>query len=181
MRTHQDAKTMARALRIGLAERQIDVSHSTCLELVARQFDLPDWNTLSARMDARVPQMKAPIPILRSFSREKTTEFYMDFLGFSLEWEHRFAIDAPLYMQVSRGETVLHISEHHGDASPGAAIFVWMRGVKAFHAELIAKDYAYNRPGLERMPWNAQAVTVKDPFGNRLTFNEHETEKDRRR
>jgi hypothetical protein len=34
---------------------------------------------------------------------------------------HRFAPDLPLYMQVSRDGSVLHLSEHHGDCSPGAA------------------------------------------------------------
>lgn len=43
------------------------------------------------------------IPILRIFSVEKAKEFYVGFLGFSIEWEHRFDDNAPLYMQVSRG------------------------------------------------------------------------------
>lgn len=51
MRTFRDAKVMAKALRQGLSERNIDLSHSTCLELVARQFGLADWNTLAAMID----------------------------------------------------------------------------------------------------------------------------------
>src|SRR6185295_19052023 len=31
----------------------------------------------------------------------------------------RFEPDLPLYMQVSRDRCVLHLSEHHGDCSPG--------------------------------------------------------------
>lgn len=50
MRTFRDAKTMAKALRQGLAERNIELSHSDCLELVAQQFGLPDWNVLAARI-----------------------------------------------------------------------------------------------------------------------------------
>ena len=38
------------------------------------------------------------IPVLRIFSVDKAREFYMDFLGFSLDWEHRFSPDLPLYM-----------------------------------------------------------------------------------
>ena len=41
-------KSMARALRSALAERNIDASHSECLEIVARQHGLRDWNTLVA-------------------------------------------------------------------------------------------------------------------------------------
>lgn len=52
MHTFLDAKTMAKALRQGLAERRIELGHSDCLELVARQFGLNDWNTLAARIEA---------------------------------------------------------------------------------------------------------------------------------
>jgi Glyoxalase superfamily protein len=51
MNSYLDAKAMAKALRKNLAERKIDLSHSECLELVARQFGLADWNTLAARID----------------------------------------------------------------------------------------------------------------------------------
>jgi len=41
-------KGMAKALRQALSDRKIDLSHSDCLELVAKQFGLKDWNALSA-------------------------------------------------------------------------------------------------------------------------------------
>jgi catechol 2,3-dioxygenase-like lactoylglutathione lyase family enzyme len=112
------------------------------------------------------------IPILRIFSIDKAREFYLDFLGFSVDWEHRFGNDFPLYMQVSRDGLVLHLSEHHGDGSPGANVFVEMAGIEALHRELIAKNYRYLKPGLERAPWNALTMQVTDPFGNRIRFNE---------
>jgi hypothetical protein len=46
-----DAKLMAKLLRQALAERQIELSHSDCLELVARQFGLSNWNVLSAKIE----------------------------------------------------------------------------------------------------------------------------------
>lgn len=52
MYSFMDAKLMAKQLRQGLAERNIAVSHSDCLELVARQFGVANWNILSARIDA---------------------------------------------------------------------------------------------------------------------------------
>jgi len=42
MRTVYDAKEMAKALRLGLIARKIDLSHSDCLQLVARQFGCAD-------------------------------------------------------------------------------------------------------------------------------------------
>ena len=109
-------------------------------------------------------------PILRIFDAAKAREFYVDFLGFRVDWEHRFAPDLPLYMQVSREGCVLHLSEHHGDGSPGSALRIETDSLDAFHQELIDKHYSYARPGIEDMPWGTRDMSVKDPFGNRLTF-----------
>lgn len=59
MHSFLDAKTMARSLRTALAERQVDISHSDSLELVARQFGFDNWNILAARIDAAREQ---PLP-----------------------------------------------------------------------------------------------------------------------
>lgn len=109
-------------------------------------------------------------PILRIFDEAKAKEFYVDFLGFTVDWEHRFEPDLPLYMQVSRDACILHLSEHHGDACPGAALRIEVPDLKAYHAEIAAKRYKYARPGIEKMPWGTDDMSVKDPFGNRLTF-----------
>ena len=116
--------------------------------------------------------LHAPVPILRIFDVAKAREFYLGFLGFAWDWEHRFAPDLPLYAQVSRGAAVLHLSEHHGDACPGAALRLRVEGLDALHAALAAARYGYARPGIEAAPWGERSVTVKDPFGNRLTFFE---------
>ncbi|MGA3188471.1 MAG: glyoxalase superfamily protein [Bryobacteraceae bacterium] len=112
------------------------------------------------------------VPILRIFSVEKAKEFYLGFLGFTIDWEHRFEEALPLYMQISRGNLVLHLSEHHGDGSPGASIRVEMTGLDEFHAELIAKKYGYGRPGIVEEPWGERRVTALDPFHNRIHFIE---------
>jgi len=113
-----------------------------------------------------------PTPILRIFDEAKAREFYVDFLGFKVDWEHRFEEGMPLYMQISKDDCVLHLSEHHGDCTPGAALRIPTADLDAFHAELSAKRYRYGRPGVEEMPWGTRDMSTKDPFGNRLTFTE---------
>lgn len=176
-----DAKAMARALRASLGEKQITLSHSECLELVARQLGAESWNVLAAKIAHEAEAKAAPrdgirfsdaIPILRIFDVAKAKEFYVDFLGFTIDWEHRFGDNFPLYAQVSRADIKLHLSEHHGDASPGSTVFVWMRGIEAYHRELNAKDYRYYKPGLEDAVWDGKMMQVADPFGNRLRFSE---------
>lgn len=181
MRSFTDAKAMARALRSALGEKKVELSHGECLDIVARQFGLDNWNVLSAKIDATdgaKPEaadgirLVEAIPILRIFDVVKAKEFYVDFLGFTIDWEHRFGDNFPLYAQVSRAGLKLHLSEHHGDASPGSTVFVWMRGIAAYHRELLSKDYRYYKPGLEEAPWDARVMQVADPFGNRLRFSE---------
>ena len=115
-------------------------------------------------------KLGATTPILRIFDETKAREFYVGFLGFQVDWEHRFEPGLPLYLQVSRGGCVLHLSEHHGDCCPGAAMRIEVDDIDALHAELANKDYAYARPGIDAMPWGTRDMSVKDPFGNRLTF-----------
>ncbi len=110
------------------------------------------------------------IPILRIFDETKAREFYEDYLGFEVDWEHRFEDGLPLYMSVSRGKTIIHLSEHHGDASPGAAVRIVSDDLDGYLAELEAKDYTHCRPIIEKMPWKTRDMTVTDPFGNRLIF-----------
>ena len=117
-------------------------------------------------------EVLATIPLLRIFDIGKARAFYLGFLGFQVDWEHRFDEKAPLYMQVSRGACVLHLTEHHGDCCPGATVFVRVTGLEQFHAEITAGEYTYMRPGIELAPWNAKLMTVTDPFGNRLRFSE---------
>jgi catechol 2,3-dioxygenase-like lactoylglutathione lyase family enzyme len=109
-------------------------------------------------------------PILRIFDEVKARQFYVDFLGFNVDWEHRFAPDLPIYLQVSRDGCILHLSEHHGDCSPGAAMRIQVDQISELHAELTAKQFKYARPALDDTPWGTRDMSVKDPFGNRLTF-----------
>jgi catechol 2,3-dioxygenase-like lactoylglutathione lyase family enzyme len=117
-----------------------------------------------------------PIPILRIFSEERAREFYLDFLGFTLAWEHRFEPGLPLYAQIARGDLTIHLSEHHGDATPGSTIFVPVDDIKALHAELHDRQYGYARPSIDAVPYG-QVMEVADPFGNRIRFCEYASTK----
>jgi catechol 2,3-dioxygenase-like lactoylglutathione lyase family enzyme len=117
-------------------------------------------------------QFRRVVPTFRIFSLEKAREFYLDFLGCKVDWEHRFEPDAPVYMQVSRDGLVVQLSEHHGDGTPGSLAYVYMTDVLALHRELNDKKYRHNRPGLQQQEWGMLEMTVVDPFNNRITFGE---------
>ena len=120
------------------------------------------------------------IPILRIFDIIKADEFYLDYLGFKVDWDHRFDENAPRYRQISRGNLILHLSEHHGDGSPGVQVRIMMTGVAEFHCELTAKNYRYMRPGIKEGPAaGSQEMSIIDPFGNQIRFCQVDDEKAR--
>jgi len=112
-------------------------------------------------------------PIFRIFDYDKAVEFYVNWLGFKIDWEDKPA-NAPIYLQVSLGDIILHLTEHHGDCSPGARAYIDnFQQLKDYHTQLLNKQYKFNKPGLGKTPWNAKTLCmdVIDPFGNRLSFN----------
>lgn len=122
-------------------------------------------------MSIDAPVFARAVPVLRVFDEAAARAFYCGFLGFVVDWEHRFHEGAPLYMQVARSGVLLHLTEHHGDACPGSTVFVPLEGLDALHAELGAKAYKYARPGIEPVDWGRQ-MRIADPFGNTLRFTE---------
>lgn len=173
--TTTDAKAAARTLRADLAEQNVTISHGAALELVAHQLGLRDWNTASAVLGRNAEDaagIGAPVPILRVQRFDDVRAFYVDYLGFTVEWEHRFEPELPLYARLVRGAARLDLSEHHGDGTPGSAIWIPVADVSALHAELTRKRHPSSRPGIERDAPGGPTVTVIDPSGNALRFCE---------
>jgi glyoxalase superfamily protein len=53
---------------------------------------------LPRRVGKMSTRLEGGVPILRIFDVDRAREFYVDWLGFQVDWEHRFDDDAPLYM-----------------------------------------------------------------------------------
>ena len=113
-------------------------------------------------------EFSQPTAILRMFDVAKAREFYLEYLGFQMIWEHRFGDNFPLYMEIARGGCVIHLSEHHGDCTPVSALRIPVSDAAALYAELATKDYRYFKPGYDPAE---NEVCLTDPFGNRLIFH----------
>lgn len=173
--TTDDAKSAARTLRAELAEQDIAISHSTALELVAHQLGLRDWNTACAVLGGHpndAAGLGAAVPILRVQRFDDARPFYLDYLGFVIEWEHRFEAQMPLYVRLVRGAAQLDLSEHHGDGTPGSAVWIPVADVTELHAELTRKHYPSMRPGVDRDAPGGPTIEVIDPSGNTVRFCE---------
>ncbi|WP_299254276.1 glyoxalase superfamily protein [uncultured Cytophaga sp.] len=112
------------------------------------------------------------IPVIRIFDYQKAFDFYINWLEFNIDWEHVDAPGMPRYIQISSDSVKIHLTEHHGDCSPGAKVFIEFSFLKEFHAELVDKNYLFYKPTIEHTLWNALTMEVTDPFGNKLVFNE---------
>lgn len=115
--------------------------------------------------------MQRTVPMLHIDSYEQAKAYYVDWLGFGIDWEFRLEATFPVYMQVSRDGLVLHLSQHKADNPGGVKCHVDVDDLDALVAEW--KD---RRPGFTQevqiAPWNAKHLSLKDPFGNELGINQ---------
>ena len=102
------------------------------------------------------------------FKDSATPEIYTLSLPDALPIHHTAGL--PLYPQVSRGDCLLHLSEHHGDGTPGTKLRIECDDVEAYHEGLRAKEYQYFNPHLGKQPWAKWELRLTDPFGNELIF-----------
>ena len=117
--------------------------------------------------------LRKAIPILRMFDVAKAKEFYIDWLGFTIEFEHQFEENTPYYIGIKRDNIEIHLSEHYGDATPGSKVFIICDEIEKYYNELQGRPYKYYRPCLEKAFYGALEFSVQDPFGNKISFNEY--------
>jgi len=194
-------KNMAKALRGELRSRfDVDATHSDCLEIVARQHGVDNWNILAAQQRASTEPTggeakpafpwgarTATIPVLRIFAIDPALQFYVDFLGFTLDFGGpNGGPGTAYYGQVSYGATTLHLAEAAYSASQGATVFVWIDGIEQLRERLNDRRTevpvwgpAVWTPEIEKAQWNGRVLTVADPFGNHLRFSEPDDSKER--
>ena len=58
------------------------------------------------------PQMEKVVPVLQIDDGDETKAFYVDRLGFELDFEWRHEPGFPVFVGVKNGDLYLHLSEH---------------------------------------------------------------------
>ena len=110
------------------------------------------------------------IPTFRILDYQKAIDFYIDGLGFNLDWEHRFGAKEPVYMQISRDGLTLHLSENKRFQA-GVIAFVDCEALGKLYKDLIQRG-SVKIAELEKTNWQTLQLEIEDPFGNMLRFNE---------
>jgi len=111
------------------------------------------------------------IPTLRILDYRKAMNFYIEGLGFNIDWEHRFSANEPIYMQISRNGLTLHLSENKRFKT-GVIVFVDCKELNDFYTDLNNRknQIELNKP--HKTNWQTIQMEIEDPFGNLLRFNE---------
>jgi len=110
------------------------------------------------------------IPALRITDYERSKAYYIQTLGFTVEWEHRFEPYFPVFMSIVRDGMRIYLSQHKGDCQVGGLVHFMIPDVDAWHAEFQSKgavvcDAPNDDLGFRNM-------TIRDPDGNQLRFME---------
>ena len=73
------------------------------------------------------------IPQLRMRHADTTLPFYVQGLGFVVDWEHRFEPGFPLFAQLTRDGQTIFLTEHSGDCEVGGAVYFIVDDVDSLH------------------------------------------------
>ena len=121
-------------------------------------------------------QIGSSIPVLRMTDESAAKAFYVGYLGFEIEWEHRFhdAPGSPLYLQLRLAEAVVHLNGHATDDDPPSEVRIPVQGIEAFCEHLASKAKAAGQPVPKvvdpRGAGRNTDMNLEDPDGNLLTF-----------
>jgi catechol 2,3-dioxygenase-like lactoylglutathione lyase family enzyme len=112
---------------------------------------------------------KQVVPVLRITDYERSKAFYVDGLGFQIDWEHRFKPDFPVFMQLTRDDMTIDLTQHTGDCQTGGLVLIYVANVDDWYAELQKKGVSVHEPPNESLQ-GLRDMTVIDPDGNKLRF-----------
>jgi catechol 2,3-dioxygenase-like lactoylglutathione lyase family enzyme len=107
------------------------------------------------------------VPVLRTHALERSRRFYVDALGFEIDWEWRPEPQLPAFLQLSKAGLSIYLSEHAGDGPPGSTVYLYVSDVDAWHREVQDAGLAVESPPSDQ-PWGNREMSLRDPDGNRL-------------
>ena len=112
--------------------------------------------------------MQKVTPALKITDYEKSIYFYIEGLGFQIDWEHRFEPGFPVFMQITRDEFTIYLTEHEGDCQVGGLVHFLVSDVDNLYNELRKKNIV-KEPPFEVID-GLRMLSVEDPDGNELRF-----------
>ena len=115
---------------------------------------------------SEIPQQQV-MPTLRMTNYERSRQFYVERLGFQVDWEHRFEPGFPVFAQVSREGLAFFLTEHSGDCPVGGLVHLYVPDVDVWFEEFRRNGVHVQEPPDEYLP-GLRSMTLVDPDGNKL-------------
>ncbi len=116
------------------------------------------------------PNFKSWYPVFGIRSYEEAIDYYVDWLGFNLDWEWREAPGEPAIVSISRDRINIGLNES-ADAPTGSWLIVAVADIQA-----LADEWNGRRPGSAEVvigaPYEFPVIYLVDPFGNRIDIQE---------
>lgn len=113
------------------------------------------------------------IPQLRISDAKTSLPFYIDALGFKVDWRHQFEPGFPLFVQITRTGQTIFLTEHAGDCQIGGAVYFVVPDVDACAKQFRANGLTgFQDPA--QTSWGTREMILVDPDGNRLRFASNE-------
>lgn len=106
-------------------------------------------------------------PTLRIHDLERAAAFYVDGLGFRIDWQWRHEPGSPAFLQLSREGLGFYLSEHEGDAQPGGLVHLYVDDVDAWHEAACQRGLEPESDPVDQ-PWGNREFRLRDPFGNQI-------------
>ncbi|MDE2593907.1 MAG: VOC family protein [Burkholderiales bacterium] len=109
------------------------------------------------------------IPQLRMTDAKRSLKFYVDKLGFEVDWVHQFEPGFPLFAQITRQGQTLFLTEHTGDCQVGGAVYFIVPDAAQCWSDFEQQGVVATN-SITTMPWGTLEFLITDPDGNRLRF-----------
>jgi catechol 2,3-dioxygenase-like lactoylglutathione lyase family enzyme len=90
-------------------------------------------------------EIQRVVPALRITNYEQSKKFYLDRLGFSLEWEHRFEPNLPVFLSIALDGMRVYLSEHSGDCQVGGLVHFVVSDVDALYKTFFERKVSITR------------------------------------
>jgi hypothetical protein len=113
-------------------------------------------------------------PVLRVFDYGSAIDFYVNWLGFTIDWEKK-PDEGPFRIQLSLKEITLHLVQYPDKGGPGTWVLITgFKNMVPFRKIISLKSSKFPKPHLRQVPGepNTLSMTVTDPFFNRIEFRE---------
>src|SRR5438067_1514482 len=111
------------------------------------------------------PSMRQRVfPQLRMTNWKRTRAFYVDGLGFSVDWEHRFEPGLPVFAQLTRDGLSLFLTEHAGDCQVGGAAYLVVDDSPGVMRRERPRHVLKRQLGHERLDPPSSCLILSEPY-----------------